>query len=69
MCGCNNILTLFQAESVIMTFQFHPENIPFFKCRHKLLPLHNKTSRNSQQARLAPEVSSVLNDIVGTVLW
>ena len=66
---CDFIFSLFQGESLIMTFQFHPENIPFFKCRHKLLPLHNKTSRNSQQARLAPEVSSVLNDIVGTVLW
>ena len=50
MCRCNNICSLFQAESVIMTFQFHLENIPFFRCLHKLLPLHNKTLRNSQQA-------------------
>ena len=50
MCRCNNICSLFQAESVIMTFQFHLENIPFFICLHKLLPLDNKTLRNSQQA-------------------
>ena len=50
MCRSNNICSLFQAESVIMTFQFHLENIPFFRClQHKPLPLDNKTLRNSQE--------------------
>ena len=43
MCRCNNICSLFQAESVIMTFQFHLENIPFFRC------LRAQTSSSSEQ--------------------
>ena len=59
---------LFQAESVIMTFQFHPENIPFFRC------LRAQTSSSSEQnikkfSAGSAEVPSVMNDIVGAMLW
>ena len=59
---------MFQGESVIMTFQFHPENIPFFRC------LRAQTSSSSEQnikkfSAGSAEVPSVMNDIVGAMLW